>query len=119
MHVLGNGQQRKSYLYVGDCLDAILLAMDKSTGPVDVFNLGTDEFCKVNDSIGWITGHLGLRPVLSYGGGERGWIGDSPFIFLDCGKVRQLGWAPKLTIKQGIERTLQFLQDNPWVLDRA
>jgi len=47
LHVLGNGQQRKSYLYVGDCLDAILLAMDKSTGPVDVFNLGTDEFCKV------------------------------------------------------------------------
>jgi UDP-glucose 4-epimerase len=119
LHVLGNGQQRKSYLYVHDCLDAILLAMDKSSGPVDVFNLGTDEFCKVNDSIGWITGHLGLRPVLSYAGGERGWIGDSPFIFLDCGKVRQLGWAPKLTIKQGIERTLQFLQDNPWVLDRA
>jgi len=119
LHVLGNGQQRKSYLYVQDCVDAILLAMDKASGPVDVFNLGTDEVCQVNDSIGWITGHLGLRPALTYAGGERGWIGDSPFIFLDCAKMRKLGWAPKLTIKQGIERTLQFLQDNPWVLDRA
>jgi UDP-glucose 4-epimerase len=119
LHVLGNGQQRKSYLYVQDCLDAILLAMDRASGPVEVFNLGTDEFCKVNDSIGWITGQLGLRPALTYAGGERGWIGDSPFILLDCGKIRKLGWAPRLTIKQGIERTLQFLQDNPWVLERS
>jgi UDP-glucose 4-epimerase len=119
LHVLGNGQQRKSYLYVQDCLDAILLAMDRASGPVEVFNLGTDEFCKVNDSIGWITGQLGLRPALAYAGGERGWIGDSPFILLDCGKIRKLGWAPRLTIKQGIERTLQFLQDNPWVLERS
>ena len=119
LHVLGNGQQRKSYLYVQDCLDAILLAMDRASGPVEVFNLGTDEFCKVNDSIGWITGQLGLRPALAYAGGERGWIGGSPFILLDCGKIRKLGWAPRLTIKQGIERTLQFLQDNPWVLERS
>jgi UDP-glucose 4-epimerase len=118
LHVLGDGLQRKSYLYVQDCVDAILLAMDKARGPVDVFNLGTAEFCTVNDSIGWITGHLGLRPALTYAGGERGWIGDSPFIFLDCGKIRQLGWAPKLTIQQGIERTLQFLEKNPWALDR-
>jgi UDP-glucose 4-epimerase len=118
LHVLGNGQQRKSYLYVQDCVDAMLLAMDRSSGPVDVFNLGTDEFCTVNDSIGWITGHLGLRPALTYAGGERGWIGDSPFILLDCGKIRRLGWAPKLTIRQGIERTLQFLHTNPWAMDR-
>jgi UDP-glucose 4-epimerase len=118
LHVLGNGQQRKSYLYVQDCLDAMLLAMDRSSGPVDVFNLGTDEYCTVNDSIGWITGQLGLRPAVTYAGGERGWIGDSPFIFLHCGKIRKLGWAPKFTIKQGIERTLQFLQKNPWILER-
>ena len=118
LHVLGNGRQRKSYLDVQDCVDAMLLAMERSSGPIDVFNLGTDEFCTVDDSIGWITHYLGLRPALSYAGGERGWIGDSPFIFLDCAKIRKLGWAPKFTIKQGIERTLQFLQDNPSVLDR-
>ena len=50
---------------------------------MNIFNLGTDEYCQVNDSIGWIVGHLGIDPARTYTGGERGWIGDSPFIFLD------------------------------------
>ena len=60
LRVLGNGQQRKSYLYVQDCLDAMLLAIEKATDKVNIFNLGTDEYCRVNDSIGWITEHLGV-----------------------------------------------------------
>jgi UDP-glucose 4-epimerase len=115
--VLGNGEQRKSYLYVQDCIDAMLLALERAQGPVNVFNLGTDEFCRVNDSIAWISEHLRLKPKLAYSGGERGWIGDSPFIFLDCSKMRSLGWKPKLTIKEGIIRTLDYLQQNRWVLE--
>jgi UDP-glucose 4-epimerase len=107
--VLGNGRQRKSYLYVHDCIDAILLALDRAGARVNVFNLGTDEYCEVNDSIGWICAHLGVSPVLEYAGGERGWIGDSPFIFLDTRRVRALGWTPKLTIRDGIIRTLEYL----------
>jgi UDP-glucose 4-epimerase len=117
LYVLGNGQQRKSYLYVQDCIDAILLAMDTAQEKVNIFNLGADEYCAVNDSIGWITGHLGLAPQLSYSGGERGWIGDSPFIFLDCGKIRALGWKPKLTIRDGVIKTLDYLQANPQLLE--
>jgi UDP-glucose 4-epimerase len=115
--VLGNGQQKKSYLYVQDCIDAIVLAIEKGQGRVNIFNLGTDEYCEVNDSIGWITNHLGLSPRVVYSGGERGWIGDSPFIFLDCNKIRALGWKPKLSIREGIIRTLQYLQANHWVLE--
>lgn len=110
LQVLGNGQQRKSYLYVQDCIDAIILALEKSTGRVNIFNLGTNESCEVNDSIRWITEHLGLSPAIAYSGGERGWIGDSPFILLDCSRVRALGWQPKLTIHEGIIRTLEYLK---------
>ncbi|HVZ73679.1 MAG TPA: NAD-dependent epimerase/dehydratase family protein [Polyangia bacterium] len=117
LHVLGNGKQRKSYLYVQDCIDAIFLATARTDVRTAVYNLGTDEYCQVTDSIGWITGALGLQPTLSFAGGERGWIGDSPFIFLDCKRVRGLGWAPKLTIQQGIIRTLEYLRANPWVLE--
>jgi UDP-glucose 4-epimerase len=117
LRVLGNGLQRKSYLYVHDCIDAILTVMQNGTGGAQIFNLGTDEYCQVNDSIGWITGHLGVTPALRYTGGDRGWIGDSPFIFLDTARVRALGWKPSLTIQQGIIRTLQYLQANPWLLD--
>lgn len=118
LDVLGDGHQRKSYLYVQDCISAILLAVEKCAELVNILNLGADEYCQVNDSIGWIAEHLGVSPQLSYAGGERGWIGDSPFIFLDCARVRALGWEPELTIREGIIRTLRFLQGNPWVLER-
>ena len=94
-----------------------MLAVEKAGPGANVFNLGADEYCMVCDSIGWISGHLGLKPQLVYAGGKRGWIGDSPFIFLDCAKMRSMGWKPKLTIQQGILRTVEFLRDNGWVFE--
>lgn len=117
LHILGNGKQRKSYLYIHDCIDAILMVIEKAHEKVNVYNLGADETCEVNDSVGWITAHLGLNPERIYSGGERGWIGDSPFIFLDCAKVRAFGWSPKLTIREGIIRTLDYLQSNVSLLE--
>ena len=117
LRVLGDGHQRKSYLYVQDCIEAILLVIEKAQEKVNIFNLGTDEYCEVNDSITWIIKHLGLKPKLTYTGGKRGWVGDSPFIFLDCRKIRSLGWAPKLSIPEGVIRTLEYLEANPWVLE--
>jgi UDP-glucose 4-epimerase len=117
LRVLGRGLQRKSYLYVQDCIDAMLTAIEKAQDNVNVFNLGTDGYCEVNDSIGWITAHLGIDPVRTYTGGERGWIGDSPFIFLDTAKIRSLGWQPKLSIREGIIKTVDYLRANPWLLE--
>ncbi len=109
LHVLGNGHQRKSYLYVQDCIDAILLALNRADNEVNIFNLGTDEYCEVNDSIGWICEYLGLHPKITYSGGERGWIGDSPFIFLNCSRIREFGWRPRLSIKQAVLATIKFV----------
>ena len=108
--VLGNGKQRKSYLFVRDCIDAIMMAIERAQNKVNIFNLGTDEYCEVHDSIGWISEHLGLAPELKYTGGERGWIGDSPFIFLDCSRIRALGWSPKLSIRDAVIETLRYLE---------
>ena len=118
LDVLGDGHQRKSYLYVHDCVDAILLALERAGDPVNVLNLGADEYCQVNDSIGWISARLGLAPEVRYAGGTRGWVGDSPFIFLECRRMRSLGWKPKLTIREGILRTVDFLGQNRWVLEK-
>jgi UDP-glucose 4-epimerase len=118
LHVLGNGHQRKSYLYVHDCIDAILMALEKAKHRVNIFNLGTDEYCKVNDSIGWICDYLHLRPKVTYAGGERGWIGDSPFILLDCSRMRALGWRPKRTIKEAVLTTIKFVSENAITLKR-
>jgi UDP-glucose 4-epimerase len=120
LKVLGDGTQRKSYLYVQDCLGAILHVMGQGTANkarhgVEIYNLGTPEYVQVSDSIGFICKALGLQPRLEYAGGKRGWVGDNPFIFLDTKKVQATGWQPSLTIEQGIMRTLQWLQENRWV----
>jgi len=90
----------------------------KAKHRVEVFNLGTDECVQVNDSIRLICARLGLKPRLEYSGGQRGWVGDNPFIFLDTKKLRATGWTNELTIEQSILRTLQWLQQNPWLLKR-
>jgi UDP-glucose 4-epimerase len=123
LRVLGDGSQRKSYLYIGDCLNAMLHVMKLETAKkakhrVEVYNLGTDEYVKVNDSIRFICGALGLKPRLEYSGGDRGWVGDNPFIFLDTKKVRATGWTPALTIEQAIVKTLRWLEKNQWVYER-
>jgi UDP-glucose 4-epimerase len=110
LDVLGNGRQRKSYLYVQDCISAVLMAIEKAHERVNIFNLGVDEFCEVSDSIRWIGEHLGIQPEIRYTGGDRGWVGDNPFIFLDCSRIRSLGWQPQLGIREGVIRTLEFLQ---------
>lgn len=115
--VLGNGKQRKSYLHVQDCIDAILLAMEKANEKVNIFNLGVDGYCEVNDSIEWICKELGVQPRLEYSGGDRGWIGDNPFIFLDTKKIQSLGWRPKYGIRDGVVKTVEYLRANEWVFE--
>lgn len=116
LRVLGNGKQRKSYLYIQDCLDAMLLAIDKANDKVNLFNLGVDGYCELNDSIGWIIRTLGVQPKLEYTGGDRGWIGDNPVIFLDTRRIRSLGWVPKHSISEGVVKTVEYLRSNKWVL---
>jgi UDP-glucose 4-epimerase len=117
LHILGNGKQRKSYLYVQDCIDAMLCAIERADAKINILNLGTDEYVEVNDSVAYICQALGIEPVRTYSGTERGWIGDNPFILLDCARMRALGWAPRLTIREGIARTLAYLQSNTWLLE--
>ena len=123
LKVLGDGTQRKSYLYVQDCLAAVLHVMSLGTAGkarhrVEVYNLGTEEYVEVNQSIRVICAHLGVQPQLQYSGGNRGWVGDNPFIFLDTKKIRSTGWKTTLTIQQSITSTLKWLEQNQWVLKR-
>lgn len=122
LDVLGDGTQRKSYLYIGDCLEAVLHVMRAGTARearhrTQVYNLGTDEYCQVRDSIGWIAAELGVKPELRFAGGSRGWVGDNPFIFLDTAKIRATGWRAKLSIRDGVVGTVRWLRANPWVFE--
>ncbi|HEX8158899.1 MAG TPA: NAD-dependent epimerase/dehydratase family protein [Solirubrobacteraceae bacterium] len=116
LRVLGDGRQEKSYLYVGDCIEAILTGLDAARpGAFSVFNLGTDETLVVDDSVAAICAALGVDPQIEHTGGARGWAGDSPLIHLDTARIRALGWAPQLTIFEAVQRTVAWLTAHPSV----
>jgi UDP-glucose 4-epimerase len=118
LHVLGDGRQTKSYLYVQDCVEAILTATAHHGDDAGTFiyNLGTDETVTVDDSIATITAQLGVTPQIEKAGGDRGWAGDSPLIHLDTEKIRSLGWAPTLNIRDAIARTLEWFEAEPGIV---
>jgi UDP-glucose 4-epimerase len=116
LRILGDGEQRKSYLDVRDCVEAIVLALhdDRLRG---VFNLGVDDSCRVTESARWICDRLGVDPSFEFTGGDRGWIGDNPYIHLDPRRIEALGWRPAHSIRSSVERTVDWLVSEPWVLD--
>ena len=105
-------------MHVDDCISAMLIATKKSKNKVNIFNLGTNEYVNVKQSINVICDQLQVKPKVSFSGGKRGWIGDSPFIFLNNKKIRSLGWKPKLTINESIKQTVIYLKNNKWVFKK-
>lgn len=114
LEVLGDGKQQKSYLHVQDCVRALLLGVERQREPVSVLNIGHADWLSVTESIAIICQELAVSPTLSFTGGERGWVGDSPKILLDTTRLRGLGWAPSVALPAAIVETLQFLEANPY-----
>jgi len=117
LRVLGDGRQRKSYLHVEDCVDAMVTAVDKARALVNIFNVGCESSCEVNESVGWICNALGVTPQIEYGGGDRGWPGDNPLIVLDTSRIRALGWRPRFAIREAVLMTLDYLGGNPDIVE--
>ncbi len=119
LEVLGDGKQRKSYLDVLDGVEGIFYAIEHAKELKNVFNLGHDEFMNVLDLADIIVEELGVKRVRYLTtGGERGWLGDSPFVHLDTTKLKALGWQPQVSIEQGIRNTVRYLRAHPQVLEK-
>jgi UDP-glucose 4-epimerase len=113
--VLGNGYQRKSFVDVLDVVLASACVLESMQG-YQVFNVGRHDDCCIRDSIGWICDELKVTPTITYGDGERGWVGDHPALRLDASRLLALGWAPTVSIEEGIRRTVRYLVAHPRLL---
>ena len=118
LEILGDGTQRKSYLHVDDCVAALLNRLEAGAR-LEGLNLGCADFCTVTQSAGWICEALSVEPELSYTGGDRGWIGDNPFILLDTTRMCSLGWEPAFGIRDSVVSTVDWLVGHGDVLDVA
>ena len=107
LYILGDGNQTKSYVYINDIIDAVLLAGEKQTTKYEVYNVATKDYISVNEIANIIIDVLGLSNVrLEYSGGDRGWIGDLPQTRLCSDKIRSLGWTNKKNTKEAVRQSI-------------
>jgi len=109
LEVLGNGRQAKSYLRTEDCVAGMILAGERASEPVNIFNLGTEDRISVREIAEKVVAAHGGRARIEYAGGDRGWVGDIPQQLLATDRIRALGWKPSSNSAQAVDRTIAEL----------
>jgi len=114
LRILGDGKQSKSYIYVEDVIDAVLLAGSRADTPFDAFNVATGDYVTVTEIAELAMQVLGLEPgstTFEYTGGDRGWKGDVPVVRIATGKIRGLGWANRRTGPEALRDSMTAMAD--------
>ena len=112
LKILGDGKQNKSYLYIEDVIDAILLVLKKSRKRVNTFNIASDDAITVTEIADIVLSELKLKHIhKTYTGGKIGWKGDVAKVRIDSSKIRHLGWKPKYSSAQSVRATIRALID--------
>ena len=110
LEILGDGNQKKPYLSVEDCVEGILFGFENSNERVNFFNLGCESTTDVRTIAKMVVKEMGLENVkFEYTGGDRGWPGDVPQVRFNTEKMEKLGWKPRYTSDQAVEMAIKFL----------
>lgn len=110
LEILGDGRQKKSYLLVEECIDAIFYVIENSKNKVNLFNIGCKDQVSVSRIAEIVVEESGLKDVeFKYTGGDRGWKGDVPRMMLDVSKINQLGGKAKYTSEEAVRKAVRWL----------
>jgi len=112
LEILGDGTQRKSYLFVTDAVKASLYVTERLSNFFDVFNIGNDDWITVREIGEIVSRVLKLKPEFVFTGGTkdgRGWLGDVKFMRLSIDKIKSLGWGPRYSSREAVELTARAL----------
>lgn len=108
LEIFGDGNQKKSYLYIDDCIDAMVIASNNSKEKVGMYNIGSEDWITVKEIAQIVCKKLKLNPKFKFTGEERGWKGDVPKMLLDILKIKKYKWKPKYNSKQAVELSLKI-----------
>ncbi|MDQ3688524.1 MAG: NAD-dependent epimerase/dehydratase family protein [Chloroflexota bacterium] len=118
LDVIGDGQQAKPYIEVGDLVDGVLhadrMALDR---PFAALNVATHRTLTVRQVASHVIEGLELDPrrvELVFTGnapGGGGWVGDTPLVDLDADALRVLGWSPRLGAAEAVRRSARGIRD--------
>ncbi len=113
LEILGDGRQTKSYLYIDDCVEAILKACEVTQKRIEVFNVGSEDQIEVTRIAEIVIEETGLTNVniRFIGGvdGGRGWKGDVKNMLLDIGKLKSKGWRPRFSSEEAVRLTVKSM----------
>ena len=110
LEILGDGTQTKSYLYVEDCVDAIIYGYRNRKEDVEIFNIGSEDWVNVRKIADIVVEEMGLENVAyRFTGGKRGWKGDVPKMLLSIEKIKSYGWKPKRGSEESVRLTARAL----------
>jgi UDP-glucose 4-epimerase len=108
LKILGDGNQRKSYLYIDDCVEAMLFSRkERQKDQIDIYNIGSEDWITVKEIAKIVCGKMKVKPRFNFTGGKKGWMGDVPLMRLDISKIKGLGWAPKYNSRESVDRVMQ------------
>jgi UDP-glucose 4-epimerase len=110
LEILGDGAQSKSYIYVDDVLDALLLLDERGWEGFDVFNVATQDYLTVRQIADLVAERLGISGVeYTFTGGTRGWKGDVPVVRFNSDKLRGLGWTNRRTTLEAVRDSVDSM----------
>ena len=105
IEIWGDGEQTRSFCYVDDCVDGVRRLMrSECAGPL---NLGSDRLISINDLADLVADIAGITIVKRFVPGPQGVRGRN----CDSTRTRAaLGWAPRITLEDGIARTYAWIE---------
>ena len=107
LDVLGDGSQQKPYFHVVDLLEAMLFIVENGKDRLNFHNIGTLETVT---SVRYLAEAVVKRQSpgarIQYGLGSKGWVGDVPKFNYSIEKLKKLGWSPRLTSDQAVDRAV-------------
>jgi len=108
LEVLGDGSQAKPYFHVSDLVEAMLFITDHAKDRLNCFNIGT---ANTVTSVRYLAEAVVERQApgakIKYGAGNKGWVGDVPKFNYSIEKLKRLGWSPRLTSDQAVDRAVE------------
>ena len=110
LEILGNGNQTKSYLYISDCIEAMLLVEEKLQKQIEIYNIGSKDWTSVKRIAEIVTEEMNLTPKFVFTGEERGWEGDVPKMLLDVSKIEKMGFKIKYNSDVAVRKSTQILK---------
>jgi GDP-L-fucose synthase len=106
--VWGSGKPRREFLHVDDLASACLLLLEKYDSP-EIINVGCGEDISIRELAELICGAVGFEGELAW---DLAKPDGTPRKLLDVTRIRNLGWQPQISLREGIARTYEWFLAN-------